>query len=80
MKTVGAFDATKTRFSELLRLVEEGEEILIQKHGHDVARLVSVRDRELSPLSLTISRIKDFRKGKKLNSICWREMRDEGRP
>ena len=78
MKTIGAFDA-KTRFSELLRLVEEGEEILIQKHGHDVARLVPVQNRNLNPVSQTISRIKMFRKGKKLNGINWRELRDEGR-
>ena len=79
MQTVGAFDA-KTRFSELLRLVEEGEEILIQKHGHDVARLVPVQNRNLNPVSQTISCLKKFRKGKKLNSMDWREMRDEGRP
>ena len=78
MQTIGAFDA-KTRFSELLRLVEEGEEILIQKHGHDVARLVPVQNMNLNPVSQTISRIKKFRKGKKLNGLNWRELRDEGR-
>ena len=78
MQTIGAFDA-KTRFSELLRLVEEGEEILIQKHGHDVARLVPVQNRNLNPVSQTISRIKNFRKGKKINGLNWRELRDEGR-
>ena len=44
MKTIGAFDA-KPPFSELLRLVEEREEILIQKHGHDVERLVPIQNR-----------------------------------
>ena len=78
MQTVGAFDA-KTRFSELLRLVEEGEEILIQKHGHDVARLVPVQKKNLNPVSQTISRLKNFRKGKKLDGLNWKELRNEGR-
>ena len=68
MKTIGAFDA-KTRFSELLRRVEKGEEILIQKHGHDVAWLVPFRNTNLNPASQTTSCIKNFRKGKKLNGI-----------
>ena len=37
--TLGAFEA-KTRLSELLALVEEGEEVTITKHGRPVARLV----------------------------------------
>lgn len=37
--TLGAFEA-KTHLSELLKQVEEGEEITITKHGRPVARLV----------------------------------------
>jgi prevent-host-death family protein len=36
---VGAFDA-KTRFGDLLDRVEQGEIIVITRHGHPVARLV----------------------------------------
>jgi prevent-host-death family protein len=32
----------KTRFSELLRRVEQGEEIVIARDGHPVARLVGM--------------------------------------
>ena len=39
MITIGAFEA-KNQLSELLRRVQEGEEIVITKHGHPLARLV----------------------------------------
>jgi prevent-host-death family protein len=38
MTTVGAFEA-KTRLSELLDRVEEGEEIVITRHGKPIAVL-----------------------------------------
>jgi prevent-host-death family protein len=41
MSTVGAFEA-KTKLSELLDLVERGEEITITRRGTPVARLVPV--------------------------------------
>ena len=41
MKTIGAFEA-KNRLSELLDAVENGEEIMITKHGRPVAKLVPV--------------------------------------
>ena len=40
--TIGA-DAAKSDFSELLQRVENGEEVVITKHGTPVARLVPVR-------------------------------------
>jgi prevent-host-death family protein len=33
----------KTRLSELLKLVEEGETVVITRHGHPVAELVPAR-------------------------------------
>ncbi len=38
MTTVGAFEA-KNQLSELLRRVQEGEEIVITRHGRPLARL-----------------------------------------
>jgi prevent-host-death family protein len=35
----------KTQLSKLLDLVEDGEEIVIQRHGRPVARLVPIRRR-----------------------------------
>lgn len=40
MREVGAFEA-KNKLSELLDLVERGEEVMITRHGKAVARLVS---------------------------------------
>jgi prevent-host-death family protein len=42
MATVGAFEA-KTKLSELLDLVERGEEVTITRRGAPVAKLVPVR-------------------------------------
>ena len=39
MITVGAYEA-KTRLSELLQRVQEGETVTITKHGHPVAKIV----------------------------------------
>ena len=41
MKKIGAFEA-KNRLSELLDAAENGEEIMITKHGRPVARLVPI--------------------------------------
>lgn len=41
MITVGAYEA-KTRLSELIERVQEGETVTITKHGHPVAHLVGV--------------------------------------
>ena len=40
----------KTQLSKLLDLVEDGEEIVIERHGRPVAQLVPVRPRRASAL------------------------------
>ena len=40
----------KTQLSALLDLVEDGEEIVIQRHGKPVARLVGVAKTSQSPI------------------------------
>jgi prevent-host-death family protein len=42
MRVVGTFEA-KNKLSELLDLVEHGEEVTITRHGKEVARLVPPR-------------------------------------
>jgi prevent-host-death family protein len=42
MREVGAFEA-KNKLSELLDLAERGEEVIITRHGKEVARLVPPR-------------------------------------
>jgi prevent-host-death family protein len=40
----------KTQLSKLLDLVEDGESVIIERHGRPVAQLVRVRKRRPSPL------------------------------
>lgn len=42
--------AAKTQLSKLLDLVEDGEEVVIQRHGRAVAQLVPVRQARVSAL------------------------------
>ena len=46
---VSVFGA-RTQLSKLLALVEDGEEVVIERHGRPVARLVRVRKRRSSAL------------------------------
>jgi prevent-host-death family protein len=50
--------AAKTQLSKLLDLVEDGEEVVIQRHGKPVARLVAERKRRRSPLGAMRGEIK----------------------
>ena len=44
MKRVGMHEA-KTRLSELVRLAEDGEEVVIQRRGKPAVRLVPVQEK-----------------------------------
>ena len=79
MRTFGAFEA-KNRLSELLELVEHGEEVMITKHGKPVAKLIAV------PASPRPERVRQAIEGlKKLqqqlqsSGVSWKELRDAGR-
>lgn len=83
MREVGAFEA-KNKLSQLLDLVERGEEIIITRHGKEVARLVppqkaSNRDQARG----AIRRIRERAEKLKLGAFEWAEWtsyRDAGRP
>lgn len=83
MREVGAFEA-KNKLGQLLDLVERGEEIVITRHGKEVARLVPPykavnRDQARAALK----RIRERAEKLKLGSFEWAEWksyRDEGRP
>ena len=78
MRTIGAFEA-KTHFSALLEKVEQGEQVIITKHGHPIAKLVpsGILNREQSKQA--IERIKAFNKKHTLGKLDWKALRDEGR-
>lgn len=78
MQTVGTFEA-KTHFSALLDQVEKGEQILITKHGHPVAKLISVKSTLRERKHQAIMRLKTFAQSQTLGGLDWKTLRDEGR-
>ena len=79
MKEIGAFEA-KNKLAELLDLAESGEEIIITRHGRQVARLGPIQkpfDREAARQA--VEDIMRMSKGMKLGGITIRELIDEGR-
>ena len=83
MREVGAFEA-KNRLGQLLDLVEQGEVVIITRHGKQVARLVPARPiRSREQARAAIRRIRDRAEQRKLDPFDWSEWksyRDEGRP
>jgi len=79
MSEIGAFEA-KNRLSELLRRAEAGEEIAITNRGRVVARLVPplpTFDREAARAA--VARIRERRKGVKLDGLSIKDLLAEGR-
>ena len=79
---IGAFEA-KNRLSQLLDLVEGGEEVTITRHGKEVARLVSakpVADRDQARAAVQRMRERAQRHGGRFDWKEWQSWRDEGRP
>ena len=81
MREVGAFEA-KNKLSELLDLAEQGEEIIITRHGKETARLVpprgvANRDEAYAAMKRLRERAEQARLGIALDeALAWR---DEGR-
>ena len=76
--SVGAFEA-KTHLSSLLDRVEKGEDIVITRHGKQVARLIKVSDGDTSRADEAFAKLRELRKGNRLGGLSWKELRDEGR-
>ena len=83
MREFGAFEA-KNKLGQLLDIVEQGEEVMITRHGKEVARIVPAQqstDREASRAA--IKRIRERAEQLRLGRFDWGEWkayRDEGRP
>lgn len=77
MATVGAYEA-KTHLPRLLELVENGETIIITKHGRDVAKLVPADQVSTDP-DAVIAALRAARKGVRRGRNSVRGMIDEGR-
>lgn len=76
MKEIGAYEA-KTRLSELLELVRQGESFTVTHRGTPVARLVPVENKR--PLRDVISDLRRFRRGRKVSPGELRQWIEEGR-
>jgi len=78
--TVGAFDA-KTNLSQLLDRVEQGETVVITRHGAPVAKLVPFEDSiDREKVRRAIAELKKLSKGQRLPSgMTIRDMIEEGR-
>jgi prevent-host-death family protein len=83
MREVGAFEA-KNKLGQLLDLVERGEEVLITRHGKEVARLVPAHPVvQRAEARAAIQRIRARAERRRLGRFDWAEWktyRDEGRP
>ena len=79
MKRVGAYEA-KTHFGELLREVENGETIIVTRHGQPVAR-ISPMARDEDDVAAAMAEIHRFRRVYRptLGGITLRELIEEGR-
>lgn len=75
--TVGVFDA-KTRLSELLDKVNAGEEVIITKRGHAIARLVAM-DEGGSAVEAALSALLEVQARALPGTESIRELIDEGR-
>ncbi|MBC7292943.1 MAG: type II toxin-antitoxin system prevent-host-death family antitoxin [Thermoleophilia bacterium] len=78
MPTIGAYEA-KTKLSQLLERVAAGERFVITKHGVPVAVLQPVSPPRRTDPRKTISSLKTFRHGHRLEGLTTRELIEEGR-
>jgi prevent-host-death family protein len=79
MKSIGSYEA-KTHLSKLLEEVENGEEVIITRHGKAVARLVPATQRvDDQRLKNVVAALKEFRKGRSLDGLTTKELIEEGR-
>jgi prevent-host-death family protein len=68
MRTVGAFEA-KTHLSTLLDQATRGEEVLITRHGHPIARLVPAGAADRERVTRAIEKLKALRAGSSLGDL-----------
>jgi prevent-host-death family protein len=79
MKEIGAFEA-KNRLGQLLDLVERGEEVVITRHGREVARLVPPKSAfNRAEARAAAQRIREMSKGVTLGGLSIKDLINEGR-
>jgi prevent-host-death family protein len=69
----------KRHLSDLVDRVVQGEEIIIIKRGVAMARLVPLDELRRGDPRKAVKRIRDLRRGLRLNGVAMRQLIDEGR-
>lgn len=72
-------EEASTKFLAILDQMMDGEPVTITRQGVPVAMLTPTKEPEKLTPSEAIERIKELRKGVRLDSLSIREMIDEGR-
>lgn len=79
MRSVGAYEA-KTHLPKLLEAVQQGETIVITRHGKEVAHLVPPPDKSAkADPAAAVAKWKQTRKDIRLGDLKIRDLIDEGR-
>lgn len=84
MMTLPVYEA-KTRLSELLTAVEQGEQVVITRHGQAVAKLVAVEPANESDAQMisqrrtAIEAVIKAREGRSLEGLDYKALMEEGR-
>jgi prevent-host-death family protein len=79
MRDIGAFEA-RSRLGQLLDLVEQGEEVVITRHGKAAARLVPPKTGfSRADAREAAQRIREMSRGVTLGGLRPEDLIDEGR-
>lgn len=82
MREIGAFEAKNT-LGALLDMVQQGEQVVITRHGKPVARLVpEIATRDRSAAKAAVERIRERARMRTSGPVSieeWTSFRDEGR-
>jgi prevent-host-death family protein len=78
MKSVGIYEA-RTRLSELLSRVAEGEEVTVTRHGVPIAKIVPIYESNTAAIREAIAAMERFGRGKSLRGLSLKKMIAEGR-
>jgi prevent-host-death family protein len=79
MVTVGSYEA-KTRLPQLLRMVGDGERIMITRHGHPIALLIPAPGVPERSTDETIQELAEFGKGRRLGpDLSVEDLIEDGR-
>lgn len=78
MKEVGASEAGRC-LSELLDLAQQGEEILINRRGEPVAKLVPVAGVPSAAARAAFHKLISLREHTRLDGRDWKSLQDKGR-